>query len=85
LIAMAGERLCIPGFHEISGVCTHPAHTGKGYARTLIVRLLREHENVGLRSFLHVGKSNTRAVAIYERLGFHVADSERLWPVSLRK
>jgi ribosomal protein S18 acetylase RimI-like enzyme len=85
LIAMAGERLCIPGFHEISGVCTHPAHTGKGYARTLMVRLLREHENAGLRSFLHVGKSNTRAVAIYERLGFHVADSERLWPVSLRK
>jgi hypothetical protein len=33
LVAMIGERLCIPVAHEISAVCTHPAHTGKGYAR----------------------------------------------------
>jgi ribosomal protein S18 acetylase RimI-like enzyme len=85
LVAMAGERLCIPGFYEISGVCTHPAHTGKGYARTLMVRLMQEHENAGLRSFLHVGKRNPHAVAIYERMGFHVADSKALWPVSLRE
>jgi predicted GNAT family acetyltransferase len=32
LIAMAGERLAVPGFREISAVVTHPAHTGHGYA-----------------------------------------------------
>jgi hypothetical protein len=29
LVAMAGERLKVPGFTEISAVCTHPEHTGK--------------------------------------------------------
>ena len=29
LIAMAGERFAVPGFVEISAVCTHPAHTGR--------------------------------------------------------
>lgn len=26
LIAMCGERLMLPGYAEISGLCTHPAH-----------------------------------------------------------
>ena len=43
LVAMAGERLCMTGYREISGVCTHPAHTGKGYARTLMHRLMRDN------------------------------------------
>ncbi len=33
LIAMAGERSCMTGYREISGVCTHPAHAGKGLWR----------------------------------------------------
>jgi len=32
LVAMAGERMKPPGFTEVSGVCTHPDHRGKGYA-----------------------------------------------------
>jgi ribosomal protein S18 acetylase RimI-like enzyme len=83
LVAMAGERLAIPGFREISAVCTHPAHTGKGYATKLMICLMREHANAGLRSFLHVSKKNIRAAALYERLGFRVARSVSLWPVSL--
>src|SRR5207245_1311658 len=39
LVAMAGERMAIPGCREISGVCTHPAHSGKGYAAILIAHL----------------------------------------------
>jgi ribosomal protein S18 acetylase RimI-like enzyme len=70
LIAMAGERLALPGYREISAVCTHPAHTGKGYAAALVQHLLRVHAAAGLRSFLHVAQANTRAVALYERLGF---------------
>jgi ribosomal protein S18 acetylase RimI-like enzyme len=70
LIAMAGERLALPGYREISAVCTHPAHTGKGYAAVLIQHLMRKHAAAGLRSFLHVAQANGRAIAIYERLGY---------------
>jgi predicted GNAT family acetyltransferase len=83
LVAMAGERLALPGFREISAVCTHPAHTGKGYAQKLMTCLMREHASAGFTSFLHVSKSNTRAIALYERLGFRVARSVSLWPLSL--
>jgi ribosomal protein S18 acetylase RimI-like enzyme len=70
LIAMAGERVALPGIREISGICTHPAHTGRGYAGHLISRILSEHAAAGLRTFLHVGTSNERAIALYERFGF---------------
>jgi GNAT superfamily N-acetyltransferase len=70
LIAMAGERLALPGYREISAVCTHPAHVGKGYAAILIRHLMRVHAAAGLRSFLHVTQANLRAIALYERLGF---------------
>jgi ribosomal protein S18 acetylase RimI-like enzyme len=82
LVAMAGERLCMTGYREISGVCTHPAHTGKGYARTLMIRLMQDHAAGGVKSFLHVGKANTRAVALYERMKFRVLRSIALWPIS---
>jgi ribosomal protein S18 acetylase RimI-like enzyme len=82
LIAMAGERLCMTGLHEISGVCTHPAHTGKGYARKLMTRLLQRHASMGVKSFLHVGKANTHAARIYERMGFQTIRSMTLWPIS---
>lgn len=70
LVAMAGERLALPGFREISAVCTHPEHTGKGYAAVLMARLVRAHAAAGLKSFLHVATENERAIALYERLGF---------------
>jgi GNAT superfamily N-acetyltransferase len=81
LVAMAGERLCIPGCHEISGVCTHPAHTGKGYARALMLHLTQRHSSLGLKSFLHVGAKNTHALGVYQRLGFHITASPTLWPL----
>ena len=33
LMAMAGERLRLNGFTEISAVCTHPDFRGQGHAR----------------------------------------------------
>lgn len=70
LVAMAGERIAIPGMREISAVCTHPAHTGKGFASALIKYLIRLHAEHGLRSFLHVAEQNSRAIGLYEHLGF---------------
>lgn len=83
LVAMAGERLAVPGFREISAVRTHPAHTGNGYATLLMNRLLRDHAAAGLKSFLHVSEKNSRAISLYQRMGFKTTRSVSLWPISL--
>lgn len=70
LAAMAGERLRVPGFTEISAVCTHPEHLGRGYAAALMTTLLERIYGRGEAPFLHVRADNTRAIALYERLGF---------------
>lgn len=70
LIAMGGERMMLDGYAEISGVCTHPAHRGKGLAVGLIRHLARKHRREGEISWLHVGAENSRAIALYTRLGF---------------
>jgi ribosomal protein S18 acetylase RimI-like enzyme len=82
LVAMGGERLCLPELREISAVVTRPGHTGKGYAHRVMTRLLREHANAGFQSFLHVNVLNSRAIALYERMGFTTVRSIALWPVS---
>jgi ribosomal protein S18 acetylase RimI-like enzyme len=83
LVAMAGERLAVPGYCEISAVVTHPEHTGRGYATLLMNRLLNDHAKAGRKSFLHVSEHNSRAIAIYKRMGFVVLRSVVLWPISL--
>lgn len=70
LAAMAGERLRIPGFAEISAVCTHPDFTGKGYAGALMTEIIHRMLDRGDIPFLHSRHDNTRAVMLYERLGF---------------
>ena len=70
LIAMAGERLKVPGHTEVSAVCTHPDHTGRGYARVLMTEIMRRIRDRGETPFLHVRGDNTRAIDLYKRLGF---------------
>jgi predicted GNAT family acetyltransferase len=67
---MGGERLALDGYSEISGVCTHPAHRGKGFAANLIWQLVRNHRREGLVSWLHVSSENRRAIELYFRMGF---------------
>jgi predicted GNAT family acetyltransferase len=67
---MAGERMCSSGYHEISAVCTHPEHEGRGYARRLVTVLVNENWQNGVVPFLHVLPENSRAIGLYERLGF---------------
>ncbi len=75
LIAMAGERMALDGWQEVSGVCTHPEYTGRGYARGLTEALLSRHERRGVRSFLHVSEGNSGARRLYDSMGFVVRAS----------
>jgi predicted GNAT family acetyltransferase len=78
LAAMTGERLKVPGFTEVSAVCTHPDHTGKGYAAQLMSEVIHGIQVRGETAFLHVREDNARAIAIYERLGFTVRTKPHL-------
>jgi ribosomal protein S18 acetylase RimI-like enzyme len=69
LAALAGERMHVPGFTEISAVCTHPSHSGHGYATALMVELIQQIRRRNEIPFLHVRLSNT-AIGLYRRLGF---------------
>ncbi len=72
LVAMAGERMALPGFREVSGVCTHPDHRGRGYAGALMRIVASEMLARGKTPFLHAYAGNTGAIALYESLGFRV-------------
>jgi predicted GNAT family acetyltransferase len=70
LVAMAGRRLQLPGWIEISAVCTHPAHRGQGLARLLIAGVDAAIRQQGHRAFLHAIHQNTTAIELYRELGF---------------
>jgi ribosomal protein S18 acetylase RimI-like enzyme len=70
LAAMLGQRMQLNGYVEISAVCVHPEHRGKGYGEVLLTALIREIVAGGDVPILHVFTSNTVAIALYERLGF---------------
>jgi ribosomal protein S18 acetylase RimI-like enzyme len=70
LVAMAGERMGVDRYREISGVCTHPEVQGRGLARRLVAKLMTRQIRRGLTPFLHVMEGNTNARRLYERMGF---------------
>jgi predicted GNAT family acetyltransferase len=78
LIAMAGERMRVPGYSEISGVCTRPGFEGRGLAASLVIRLIDRIRNRDEVPFLHSRAENARAVKLYERLGFETTRTFQL-------
>ncbi|MEO8564812.1 MAG: GNAT family N-acetyltransferase [Betaproteobacteria bacterium] len=70
LVAMAGERLWIDDFREVSAVCTHPNMQGRGYARALIAGVVNGMMRAGQTPILHVESANKRAIELYLALGF---------------
>ncbi|MFT3678035.1 MAG: GNAT family N-acetyltransferase [Chitinophagaceae bacterium] len=72
LAAMTGQRMHVHQHTEISAVCTHPDFLGKGYAAALLLHQLHLILSQNQQPFLHVRDDNSRAIGLYERLGFSV-------------
>jgi predicted GNAT family acetyltransferase len=72
LVAMAGRRLRVDGFTELSGVCTHPDHRGQGYAAALSRTVVGEILASGEAAFLHAFADHEATIAFYQSLGFEV-------------
>jgi predicted GNAT family acetyltransferase len=72
LIAMAGQRMHLGKYIEVSAVCTHPDHLGHGYATALILHLATLIRAQSAIPFLHVRTDNTSAIKVYKKLGFSI-------------
>ncbi|MEP7252381.1 MAG: GNAT family N-acetyltransferase [Ginsengibacter sp.] len=72
LLSMAGQRLHAWQYVEVSAVCTHPDHTGKGYSKSLINNQVDLIVGRGEIPFLHVKAENEHAIDLYKHLGFAV-------------
>ena len=75
LVAMAGERMKPAGYTEITAVCVHPSHRGRGYGQMLLGAVSRQILARGEIPFLHVFSSNESAIARYKRQGMEIRRS----------
>ncbi|WP_416268140.1 GNAT family N-acetyltransferase [Burkholderia cepacia] len=72
LAAMAGERMQVDGYTEISAVCVDAAFRRQGLAARLIRSLIAAIDARAETPFLHVLTSNRVAIERYLALGFVV-------------
>jgi ribosomal protein S18 acetylase RimI-like enzyme len=70
LVAMAGERMRVEGFGEVSGVCVDPAVRGEGLGAVVTLAAAHGIEERGDRAMLHVRDGNDGAHRLYRRVGF---------------
>lgn len=78
LAAMAGQRMLLPGFAEVSAVCTWPEFRGRGLAAALIRHVMRAMVARGDIPFLHSYDHNAGAIRLYQTLGFRTRAEMRL-------
>jgi GNAT superfamily N-acetyltransferase len=72
LVAMAGERLHVAGWTEISAVCTAVDFRGSGLASRLVRVLVQQIRQRDETPFLHAAATNTNAIRLYESMGFRL-------------
>jgi ribosomal protein S18 acetylase RimI-like enzyme len=72
LVAMAGERMKPADYTEITAVCVHPSHRGRGYGQMLLAAIARKISGRTELPFLHVFSNNSSAIALYQRQGMEI-------------
>lgn len=77
IIAMAGQRMILPGYEEITAVSTHPDYRSRGYARALVFALSSLIHERGNIPFLTVKTDNVAGIRSYESIGFQFRRSLR--------
>jgi len=82
LVAVTGERMQMNDFVEVSAVVTHPNHTGKGYAKQLVVHTVNEIFKQNKIPYLHVIEDNKGAIQLYEKLGFEIRRKISFWNIT---
>ena len=83
LVAMVGERMKPADYTEITAVCVHPDHRGRGYAQALLAAISRQIVARGEIPFLHVFSHNKSAIALYRRQGMEIR--RRLYVTGLQR
>ena len=78
LVAMAGERMRVPGHTEMSAICCHPDWRGRGLPTELMRLVSQAIVARGETPFLHVIAENAPAIALYEKLGLRERLRSRL-------
>lgn len=84
LVALAGQRMKLPGYTEVSAVITHPDYRGKGYAQLLTTVVARDIYANGDVPFLHVVSANASAIGIYKRAGFEIRRGISFWKIKAK-
>jgi predicted GNAT family acetyltransferase len=67
---MTGQRMHPRPYMEVSAVCTHPDFRGSGYAKALMLHVMKIILDNSFTPFLHVLSNNTNAIEIYKTIGF---------------
>lgn len=81
LVAVTGERMEMNKYVEVSAVVTHPNYTGKGYAKQLVAHTVNNIFDKKKVPYLHVAETNTRAIKIYNNLGFQTRRKISFWNI----
>ena len=70
LAAMTGQRMHPKPYMEVSAVCTHPDFRGRGYAKGLMLHVMKIILDNSFTPFLHVLSDNNNAIELYKTIGF---------------
>ncbi|MEM6637361.1 MAG: GNAT family N-acetyltransferase [Pseudomonadota bacterium] len=81
LIAMAGQRMRLPGWIEISAVSVHPDYQRRGLGARVIRAMVDLICREGDTPFLHTYAHNKGAISLYQSLGFEFRAEMHIAPV----
>lgn len=81
LIAMTGIRMKVPGYEEVSAICTHFDYRGKGLGKIVTNFMIQRILSRGNTPFLHT-ESDNPAQQMYRKLGF---EDRAMLPVCVLK